>query len=155
MKFQNTECLTANAHFNRNMNGSHSLPALYWNRAITESLIMDHSVSVIGCHSIFNYLMNIKMQKENILCLRINTVGERFSVIFLTVLFTECLLQSAKELKRLAFCLGILEKYGKHLLKPLEQRSNMWRYIKFSNTIFRERVEPVQVRLSSSNNQNL
>ena len=35
MKFQNTECLTAYAHFNRKMNGSHDPLVLYWNQCCT------------------------------------------------------------------------------------------------------------------------
>ncbi|KAK3603441.1 hypothetical protein CHS0354_009421 [Potamilus streckersoni] len=40
--------------------------------------------------------------------------------------------------------LSILEKYGRHLLKPLESRSNMWRYIKFSNQIFKDKIDAIR-----------
>ncbi|XP_052816593.1 uncharacterized protein LOC128243102 isoform X2 [Mya arenaria] len=52
--------------------------------------------------------------------------------------------QSRNAVRSLTQGVSILEKYGRHLLKPPEHRSNMWRQIKFSNTIFRERVEPVK-----------
>ena len=41
IKFQNTECLTAYAHLNRKMNGSHDLLSYIGTRAIPESAIMD------------------------------------------------------------------------------------------------------------------
>lgn len=55
--------------------------------------------------------------------------------------------QSIDSLKKLIQGMSILEKYGKHLLKPVESRSSMWRHIKYSNNIFRERIDPVKVQL--------
>jgi len=39
MKFQNTECLTAYAHFKRKMNGSHDPPSYIGTSAVPESAI--------------------------------------------------------------------------------------------------------------------
>ncbi|XP_053402115.1 uncharacterized protein LOC123548578 isoform X2 [Mercenaria mercenaria] len=52
--------------------------------------------------------------------------------------------QSAVSLKKLIQAMSILEKYARHLMKPAENRSNMWRHIKYSNNIFRERVDAIQ-----------
>ncbi|CAH1779905.1 unnamed protein product [Owenia fusiformis] len=38
----------------------------------------------------------------------------------------------------------ILEKYAKNLLKPLTQRPSVWRTVKFSNEIFRQRVANIK-----------
>ena len=53
--------------------------------------------------------------------------------------------QSVATLKRIPGCLSMLEKYGRHLLKPPESRVSGWRQVRFSNSIFQERVVPVQV----------
>lgn len=53
--------------------------------------------------------------------------------------------QSIENIKKLIHGLNILEKYGRHLLKPADQRSDMWRHIKYSNNIFRERIDVVKV----------
>ncbi|KAJ8303184.1 hypothetical protein KUTeg_019580 [Tegillarca granosa] len=48
------------------------------------------------------------------------------------------------ELKKISHALNILEKYARHLLKPVESRSNMWRFVKFSNQIFKDRVDAIK-----------
>ena len=48
MKFQNTECLTAYAHFNRKMNGSHDPLPYIGTRAVPESAIMDLQCSTLS-----------------------------------------------------------------------------------------------------------
>ena len=53
--------------------------------------------------------------------------------------------QNFESLKKLLMMLNILEKYGRHLLKPAEQRSSMWRHIKNSNVIYRDRVARIWV----------
>ncbi|XP_052234054.1 uncharacterized protein LOC127846658 isoform X8 [Dreissena polymorpha] len=52
--------------------------------------------------------------------------------------------QSVASVKSLLQGLSILEKYGRHLLKPSESRSSLWTQIKFSNSIFRERVDTIE-----------
>ena len=56
--------------------------------------------------------------------------------------------QTNEGLRQLLQMFNILEKYGRHLLKPADQRSSMWRHIKNSNAIFRDRVARIWVRLS-------
>ncbi|XP_063439379.1 uncharacterized protein LOC134720797 [Mytilus trossulus] len=52
--------------------------------------------------------------------------------------------QNVDQLTRITIALSILEKYTRHLLKPEENRSNMWKYVKFSNQIFKDRVDAIQ-----------
>lgn len=52
--------------------------------------------------------------------------------------------QNVDQLHRITIALSILEKYTRHLLKPEENRSNMWKYVKFSNQIFKDRVDAIQ-----------
>lgn len=52
--------------------------------------------------------------------------------------------QNVDQLHRITIALSILEKYTRHLLKPEEIRSNMWKYVKFSNQIFKDRVDAIQ-----------
>ncbi|OWF56472.1 uncharacterized protein LOC110446780 [Mizuhopecten yessoensis] len=48
------------------------------------------------------------------------------------------------QVKKIGFAFNILEKYARHLLKPLKNRAEMWRYVKFSNTFFRDRVDVIK-----------
>lgn len=54
------------------------------------------------------------------------------------------------QIKTIPQALGILEKYGRHLLKPRERRAELWRQIKFSNAIFKDRVLPMKVFFKKS-----
>ena len=65
VKFQNTECLTAyNAHFNRNMNGSHGLPALYWNRRHNREPYNGSTVYMPPFGGIKRYIQNIHHHRD-------------------------------------------------------------------------------------------
>ncbi|XP_013410818.1 uncharacterized protein LOC106173998 [Lingula anatina] len=55
--------------------------------------------------------------------------------------------KSPQSLQQMSTALGILEKYGRNLLKPLEIRPAVWREIKFSNSVFRDRVQPMTCSL--------
>ena len=57
--------------------------------------------------------------------------------------------QSVGQLKAIPVALGMLEKYGRHLLKPPGARVEQWRQIKFNNPIFKDRVLPMHVRISA------
>lgn len=50
---------------------------------------------------------------------------------------------SLAQLKAIPVALNMLEKYGRHLLKPPGARVDQWRQIKFNNPIFKDRVSPV------------
>ncbi|KAK3086203.1 hypothetical protein FSP39_015157 [Pinctada imbricata] len=52
--------------------------------------------------------------------------------------------QSLDQLKGMGMAFNIFEKYCRHLLKPPAQRSQMWRFVKFTNNIFRDRVDIVK-----------
>ncbi|XP_050395637.1 E3 ubiquitin-protein ligase RNF31 isoform X3 [Patella vulgata] len=52
--------------------------------------------------------------------------------------------QSEEELKKIPIALVILEKYCRHLLKPVAFRAEMWRSVKYSNPIYEDRVEPLK-----------
>ncbi|XP_060066432.1 uncharacterized protein LOC132546733 [Ylistrum balloti] len=52
--------------------------------------------------------------------------------------------EELEQLKRIGFAFNILEKYARHLLKPLKNRADMWRYVKFSNAFFKERVDVIK-----------
>ncbi|XP_067651043.1 E3 ubiquitin-protein ligase RNF31-like isoform X2 [Haliotis asinina] len=52
--------------------------------------------------------------------------------------------QSVQSLKNIPVALNILEKYGRHLLKPKTLRNELWRYVKFSNPIFKDRVDALR-----------
>ena len=56
--------------------------------------------------------------------------------------------QSVGQLKAIPVALGMLEKYGRHLLKPPGARVEQWRQIRFHNPIFKDRVLPMRVRIS-------
>ncbi|KAL8619465.1 hypothetical protein ACOMHN_011816 [Nucella lapillus] len=52
--------------------------------------------------------------------------------------------QSVDQLRTIPVALGMLEKYGRHLLKAPAARVNLWRQINFHNAIFRDRVLPME-----------
>ncbi|XP_033753784.1 LOW QUALITY PROTEIN: E3 ubiquitin-protein ligase RNF31-like [Pecten maximus] len=52
--------------------------------------------------------------------------------------------EELEQLKKIGFAFNILEKYARHLLKPLKIRADMWRYVKFSNSFFKERVDVIK-----------
>ncbi|KAL5022213.1 hypothetical protein ScPMuIL_001368 [Solemya velum] len=52
--------------------------------------------------------------------------------------------QSMEQLKQIGLALCILEKYGRHLMKEQGNRSELWRFVKFSNPIFKERVDAIK-----------
>ena len=47
---------------------------------------------------------------------------------------------------RLLEAFKILSKYGKNLLKPVQERPQNWRIIKYSNNVFRNKVQATMVK---------
>ncbi|XP_069114483.1 uncharacterized protein [Argopecten irradians] len=70
-------------------------------------------------------------------------VNMKYRVIDMEKLIREnC--EELEQVKRIGFAFNILEKYARHLLKPLKNRAEMWRYVKFSNSFFKERVDVIK-----------
>jgi hypothetical protein len=83
---------------------------------------------------------------------QVNPITVQINILYLFIYFGDwkCfkfILQNVDQIHRITIALSILEKYTKHLLKPEENRSNMWKYVKFSNQIFKDRVDAIQVHL--------
>lgn len=69
-------------------------------------------------------------------------LGQRYQLLPMEELFKDNS-NFLEGIKKIGVALNILEKYCRHLLKPPVERSQMWRVVKFSNNIFRDRVDCV------------
>ncbi|XP_071091863.1 E3 ubiquitin-protein ligase RNF31-like isoform X1 [Haliotis cracherodii] len=70
-------------------------------------------------------------------------VAMKYAVLNVTKILQENN-QTIQNLKNIPVALNILEKYGRHLLKPKSLRNELWRYVKFSNPIFKDRVDALR-----------
>ncbi|XP_062593006.1 uncharacterized protein LOC134254512 isoform X1 [Saccostrea cucullata] len=70
-------------------------------------------------------------------------VGQRYQLLPMEQLFKDNS-NFLEGIKMIGVALNILEKYCRHLLKPPSERSQMWRIVKFSNNIFRDRVDCIK-----------